>query len=145
MCFHQKASQQLQVGVELEINCRIQESTGAIAYQVDLPKADLIFRGMIEHVAASFRLFILSLIRLHSYTILFLRSFFRSFVCTFIFEAYFYYIHYIYCIIGTIDTNWTVGAVLEKKLQPLPFTFALSGMINHSKPQFRLGCGLIIG
>ncbi|XP_026667240.1 mitochondrial import receptor subunit TOM40 homolog 1-like isoform X1 [Ceratina calcarata] len=90
LCFHQKASQQLQVGVELEINCRIQESTGAIAYQIDLPKADLIFRG-------------------------------------------------------TVDTNWTVGAVLEKKLQPLPFTFALSGMMNHSKQQFRLGCGLIIG
>lgn len=29
----------------MEINCRIQESTGAIAYQIDLPKADLIFRG----------------------------------------------------------------------------------------------------
>ncbi|CAL7942815.1 unnamed protein product [Xylocopa violacea] len=90
LCFHQKASEQLQVGVELEINCRIQESTGTIAYQIDLPKADLIYRG-------------------------------------------------------SVDTNWTVGAVLEKKLQPLPFTFALSGMINHSKQQFKLGCGLIIG
>ncbi|XP_076752938.1 mitochondrial import receptor subunit TOM40 homolog 1 [Xylocopa sonorina] len=90
LCFHQKASQQLQVGVELEINSRIQEATGTIAYQIDLPKADLIYRG-------------------------------------------------------SVDTNWTVGAVLEKKLQPLPFTFALSGMINHSKQQFRLGCGLIIG
>ena len=48
LCFHQKASQQLQVGVELEINSRIQESTGAIAYQVDLPKADLIFRGTVD-------------------------------------------------------------------------------------------------
>ncbi|XP_034186142.1 mitochondrial import receptor subunit TOM40 homolog 1 [Osmia lignaria lignaria] len=90
LCFHQRASPQLQVGVELEINSRIQESTGTIAYQVDLPKADLIFRG-------------------------------------------------------SVDTNWTVGAVLEKKLQPLPFSFALSGMMNHSKQQFRLGCGLIIG
>lgn len=139
MCFHQKASQQLQVGVELEINCRIQESTGAIAYQVDLPKADLVFRGMIEHVAASSRLFILSLIRC-SFITFFIRLFVRSFL-----KRIFYYIHYIYYVIGTIDTNWTVGAVLEKKLQPLPFTFALSGMINHSKPQFRLGCGLIIG
>lgn len=48
-------------------------------------------------------------------------------------------------IAGSVDTNWTVGAVLEKKLQPLPFSFALSGMMNHSKQQFRLGCGLIIG
>ncbi|XP_076282134.1 mitochondrial import receptor subunit TOM40 homolog 1 [Lasioglossum baleicum] len=90
LCFHQRASQQLQVGAELEINSRIQEATGTIAYQVDLPKADLVFRG-------------------------------------------------------SVDTNWTVGAVLEKKLQPLPFSFALSGMMNHSKQHFRLGCGLIIG
>ncbi|KAK2575173.1 hypothetical protein KPH14_002575 [Odynerus spinipes] len=90
VCFHQKASQNLQIGVELEINARLQESTGTIAYQVDLPKADLLFRG-------------------------------------------------------SVDTNWAVGAVLEKKLQPLPFSFALSGMLNHSKQQFRLGCGLIIG
>lgn len=48
VCFHQKASQNLQVGVELEINARIQESTGTIAYQVDLPKADLLFRGTIH-------------------------------------------------------------------------------------------------
>ncbi|EFN71901.1 Mitochondrial import receptor subunit TOM40-like protein [Camponotus floridanus] len=90
LCFHQRASQQLQVGVELEINARMQESTATIAYQVDLPKADLVFKG-------------------------------------------------------SVDTTWTVGAVLEKRLQPLPFSFALSGVINHSKQQFRLGCGLIIG
>jgi len=34
------------VGVELEINARMQESTATIAYQVDLPKADLVFKGM---------------------------------------------------------------------------------------------------
>ncbi|XP_046416943.1 mitochondrial import receptor subunit TOM40 homolog 1 [Neodiprion fabricii] len=90
LCFHQKASQQLQVGVELEVNSRMQESIATIAYQIDLPKADLVFRG-------------------------------------------------------SVDSNWTVGAVLEKKLQPLPFSFALSGMLNHNKHQFRLGCGLIIG
>ncbi|EZA58298.1 hypothetical protein DMN91_005998 [Ooceraea biroi] len=90
VCFHQRASQQLQVGVELEINTRMQESAATIAYQVDLPKADLVFKG-------------------------------------------------------SVDTTWTVGAVLEKRLQPLPFSFALSGVLNHSKQQFRLGCGLIIG
>ncbi|KAG7199538.1 hypothetical protein KM043_014149 [Ampulex compressa] len=90
LCFHQKASPQLQFGVELEVSSRIQESTATIAYQIDLPKADLVFRG-------------------------------------------------------SVDTNWSVGAVLEKKLQPLPFSFALSGIMNHSKQQFRLGCGLIIG
>jgi len=46
----------------------------------------------------------------------------------------------------SIDTNWTVGAVLEKKLSPgLPFTLALSGMLNLVKHQARVGIGLILG
>lgn len=90
LCYYQKASEQLQIGVELETSFRMQESTATIGYQVDLPKADLVFRGM-------------------------------------------------------ADTNWNVAAVLEKKLQPLPFTFALCGLMNHQKNSFRLGVGLIIG
>jgi hypothetical protein len=44
------------------------------------------------------------------------------------------------------DTNWTVGAVVEKKLsKQLPFTLALSGMLNHVKAQGKFGIGLIIG
>lgn len=46
---------------------------------------------------------------------------------------------------GHIDSNWSVGAVLEKKLNPLPFTLALSGLMTHTKGQFRLGVGIIIG
>ncbi|KHJ87366.1 eukaryotic porin [Oesophagostomum dentatum] len=35
---------------------------------------------------------------------------------------------------ASIDTNWSVGGVFEKKLsQQLPFTLALSGLFNHSK------------
>jgi len=44
-----------------------------------------------------------------------------------------------------IDSNWTVGSTLEKKLSPLPFTLALSGMLNHTKSQSRFGIGLIVG
>lgn len=90
LCYWQRCSEQVQFGCELETNLRMQEAVGSVGYQVDLPKADLVFRGM-------------------------------------------------------VDSNWTVGAILEKKLQPMPFTFALSGMLNHPKSQFRLGCGLIIG
>lgn len=90
ICYYRKASEQLQIGIELETSLRMQEAIGTIGYQVDLPKADLVFRGM-------------------------------------------------------IDTNWNVGAVMEKKLQPLPFTFALSGLLNHQKTQFKLGVGMIIG
>ena len=46
---------------------------------------------------------------------------------------------------GALDSNWTVKAVLEKKLLPVPFTLALCGMINHPKNQFQMGCGLIVG
>ncbi|KAI4470991.1 mitochondrial import receptor subunit tom40 [Holotrichia oblita] len=90
LCYYQKASKQLQLGVELEANHRMQEAVTSIGYQVDLPKSDVVFKG---HV----------------------------------------------------DSNWSVGAVLEKKLNPLPFTLALSGLMNHMKGQFRLGVGIIIG
>ncbi|XP_017768009.1 PREDICTED: mitochondrial import receptor subunit TOM40 homolog 1-like [Nicrophorus vespilloides] len=90
LCYYQRASKQLQIGVELEANHRMQEAVASIGYEVDLPKSDVLFKG---HV----------------------------------------------------DSNWTVGAVLEKKLNPLPFTLALSGLMNHTKGQFRLGVGIIIG
>lgn len=90
LCYYRKASEQLQLGIEVETNFRSQEAVSTIGYQIDLPKADVVFRGM-------------------------------------------------------LDTNWNVAAVLEKKLQPLPFTFALSGLLNHSKNQFKLGVGMIIG
>ncbi|XP_037902743.1 mitochondrial import receptor subunit TOM40 homolog 1-like [Hermetia illucens] len=76
ICYYQKASEQLQVGVEFETSFRLQESVASVGYQVDLPKADLVFRGM-------------------------------------------------------VDSNWNVSGVLEKRLQPLPFSFALSGRLNH--------------
>lgn len=45
ICYYQKASDQLQIGAEFETNFRMQEATATIGYQVDLPKADLVFRG----------------------------------------------------------------------------------------------------
>ncbi|CAG4985180.1 unnamed protein product [Colias eurytheme] len=90
VCYFKQASEQLQVVAEMDTSFRGMESTGTIGYQVTIPKAELVFRGM-------------------------------------------------------VDSNWNIGAVLEKKLQPLPFTFALSGMANQAKQQFKFGCGLIIG
>uniref|UniRef100_A0A069DSL0 Putative mitochondrial import receptor subunit tom40 isoform 1 n=1 Tax=Panstrongylus megistus TaxID=65343 RepID=A0A069DSL0_9HEMI len=90
VCYYQKASEQLQLGVELETNFRMQEAVASIGYQIDIPKADLIFKGM-------------------------------------------------------LDTNWNVGATLDKKLVPMPFSLTLSGMLNHQKNQFRLGLGFVIG
>ncbi|GIX78813.1 mitochondrial import receptor subunit TOM40 homolog 1 [Caerostris extrusa] len=90
VCYYRKENDNIQVGVEVETNLRLGESLCTLGYQIDLPKANMVFRGM-------------------------------------------------------IDTNWTVGAVLEKKLHPLPFTLGLSGMINHTKNQSRFGISLMIG
>lgn len=48
---------------------------------------------------------------------------------------------------ASVDTNWTVGAVLERKLYGpnAPFTLAISGLINHTKAQGRFGVGLLVG
>ncbi|XP_052850050.1 mitochondrial import receptor subunit TOM40 homolog 1 [Drosophila gunungcola] len=48
VCYYQKASDQLQIGVEVETSLRMQESVATLAYQIDLPKADLVFRGGID-------------------------------------------------------------------------------------------------
>ncbi|XP_078672983.1 mitochondrial import receptor subunit TOM40 homolog [Branchiostoma floridae x Branchiostoma belcheri] len=88
--YYHQGNEYVQVGVEFEANLRAQESAVSLGYQLDVPKANMVFRGM-------------------------------------------------------LDSNWTVAAVLEKKLQPLPFTFMLSGMLNHTKNQARFGFGLLIG
>uniref|UniRef100_A0A914W0M2 Mitochondrial import receptor subunit TOM40 homolog n=1 Tax=Plectus sambesii TaxID=2011161 RepID=A0A914W0M2_9BILA len=47
---------------------------------------------------------------------------------------------------ASADTNWTVGGVFEKRLhQNMPFTLALSGMLNHVKAVGKFGIGLIVG
>lgn len=89
LCLYQYASEQLQFGVELETNVRLQESVASIGYQIDIPRSEFVFKGL-------------------------------------------------------VDTNGNVGAVLEKKILPLPFTFALSGLINHNKNNFKLGVAFII-
>lgn len=46
---------------------------------------------------------------------------------------------------GTVDSNWVVGATLEKKLIPLPLTLALGAFLNHRKNKFQCGFGITIG
>lgn len=48
LCYYQKASKQLQLGVELEANHRMQEAVTSIGYQVDLPKSDVVFKGKVN-------------------------------------------------------------------------------------------------
>ena len=90
--YYKKLHENFQAGCELETNLMMGESTATLGYQIDVPKADLTFRG-------------------------------------------------------SVDSNWQVGAVLEKKLQPLPLTLTMSGAIDHGskKPGYRFGCGLVLG
>ncbi|KAH8252258.1 hypothetical protein KR038_000532 [Drosophila bunnanda] len=47
-CYYQKANDELQIGVELQTSLRLQDSVATLAYQIDLPKADLVFKGAID-------------------------------------------------------------------------------------------------
>lgn len=88
--YYHKANEQLQVGVEFEASARMQDTSMTFGYQLDVPKANLLFKG-------------------------------------------------------SVDSNWVVGATLEKKLLPLPLTLALCSFLNHTKNKFQCGFGITIG
>ncbi|KAG7278775.1 hypothetical protein CRUP_019081 [Coryphaenoides rupestris] len=88
--YYHKANDQLQVGVEFEASTRMQDTSASFGYQLDVPKANLLFKG-------------------------------------------------------SVDSNWVVGATLEKKLLPLPLTLALCSFLNHRKNKFQCGFGVTIG
>ncbi|XP_076864106.1 mitochondrial import receptor subunit TOM40B [Brachyhypopomus gauderio] len=88
--YYHKANDQLQVGVEFEGSARMQDTSVTFGYQLDFPKANLLFKG-------------------------------------------------------SIDSNWVVGASLEKKLLPLPLSLALCSFLNHRKNKFQCGFGVTIG
>ncbi|XP_064204721.1 mitochondrial import receptor subunit TOM40 homolog [Anguilla rostrata] len=88
--YYHKANDQLQVGVEFEASTRMQDTSVSFGYQLDVPKANLLFKG-------------------------------------------------------SLDSNWVVGATLEKKLIPLPLSLALGAFLNHRKNKFQCGFGITIG
>nr|XP_021401767.1 mitochondrial import receptor subunit TOM40B isoform X2 [Lonchura striata domestica] len=87
--YYHRANEQVQVGVELEANPRLQESSFAFGYQLNLPRANAVFRGL-------------------------------------------------------LDSSWSVGGVLEKRLPPLPVTLALGAFLNHRRNRFHCGFGLTV-
>ena len=46
---------------------------------------------------------------------------------------------------GKIDSKWTVGALIEKRLDPLPAHMLISGQINHQTNETKFGVGFMIG
>ncbi|KAM9513254.1 mitochondrial import receptor subunit TOM40 homolog [Salvelinus alpinus] len=88
--YYHRANDQLQLGVEFEGSMRTQETAVSFGYQLDLPKANLLFKG-------------------------------------------------------SVDSNWVVGAVLEKKLLPLPLSLALGAFLNQKKNTFQCGVNVTVG
>lgn len=109
---------QVQVGVELEANTRLQETTFAFGYQLNLPRANVVFRGgpgplwwLLSPAVPS---------RWHSAVPALSPA-------------------------GLLDSNWSVGGVLEKKLPPLPVTLALGAFLNHWRNRFHCGFSVTVG
>ncbi|OQV13227.1 Mitochondrial import receptor subunit TOM40-like protein 1 [Hypsibius exemplaris] len=90
LSYYQKCSEQLQVGVDMDTSLRTGESVGSLGYSIEIPRANVTFRG-------------------------------------------------------SVDSNWSVGAVLERRLFPLPASLAMSALLNHKKGASQFGIGLMIG
>uniref|UniRef100_H3CD25 Translocase of outer mitochondrial membrane 40 homolog, like n=1 Tax=Tetraodon nigroviridis TaxID=99883 RepID=H3CD25_TETNG len=88
--YYHQANEQLQLGVEFEASTRMQDTSVSLGYQLDVPKANLQFKG-------------------------------------------------------SLDSNWVVGATLEKRLLPLPLSLLLCTFLNHRKNQFQCGFGVTVG
>ncbi|XP_072831845.1 mitochondrial import receptor subunit TOM40B-like [Vicugna pacos] len=46
---------------------------------------------------------------------------------------------------GLVDSNWCVGAVLERKMPPLPVTLALGAFLNNWRNRFHCGFSITVG
>lgn len=46
---------------------------------------------------------------------------------------------------GQLDSNWSLAAIMEKKLAPMPLSLQLSAWGNHVKSSYRFGIGLMLG
>uniref|UniRef100_A0A3P9AGB8 Translocase of outer mitochondrial membrane 40 homolog (yeast) n=2 Tax=Esox lucius TaxID=8010 RepID=A0A3P9AGB8_ESOLU len=88
--YYHRANDQLQLGVEFEGSTQTRETAVSFGYQLDLAKANLLFKG-------------------------------------------------------SVDSNLVMGAVLEKKLQPLPLSLALGAFLNQKKNTFQCGFNVTVG
>ncbi|XP_072887136.1 mitochondrial import receptor subunit TOM40B-like isoform X13 [Hemitrygon akajei] len=82
--YYHQANDQVQVGVGFEASTQTQDTTFSFGYQLDIPKANMVFRG-------------------------------------------------------SLDSNWVVGGLLEKRLAPLPLTLTLGAFIDHLRNKLQYG------
>ena len=52
LCYYHQVQENLQMGVELEGSLRTQEATTTFGYQLELPQANLAFRGKLAHIVS---------------------------------------------------------------------------------------------
>lgn len=116
------------------MDLRARESRAAFGYQLEVPKANMTFKGKLIEMLGDFDgKLVVACFAGHRY-LDHLVSLSKCLILTVLVSS------------GSVDTNWEVSGVMEKRLQPLPFTFLLSGHMIHAKsPNFKLGCGLFIG
>lgn len=46
---------------------------------------------------------------------------------------------------GCINSKWTVGTLIEKRLDPLPASVLISGQLNHTTDEAMFGIGFTVG
>lgn len=114
--------------MELEANTRLQDTTFSFGYHLTLPQANMVFRGE-GHWGNAGR---------HGGprgSPLLLRCLSPSPV------------NHLVRVLppGLVDSNWCVGAVLEKKMPPLPVTLALGAFLNHWRNRSHCGFSVTVG
>lgn len=115
---------QIQVGVEFEASTRTQETTTSFGYQMELPEANMVFRGKTGLCTLSVR-------KTDTHqpwnTWNLLRD---SVLCL--------------CA-GMINSRCIIGGVLEKRLVPLPATLIMGAFVNHRGDKLQVGLGINVG
>lgn len=136
VCIHQ-----IQVGVEFEASTRTQETTTSFGYQMELPEANMVFRGK-----TSSALCLWERIRQSSTdtqatscgTVL-------IFKCNLPLMKHSVITLLLCLFAGMINSRCIIGGVLEKRLVPLPATLIMGAFVNHRGDKLQVGLGINVG
>lgn len=50
-----------------------------------------------------------------------------------------------FCFKGSLNSRWSIGVLIEKRLDPLPAQLLLSGQLSHRNDESKFGVGLMVG
>lgn len=126
---------QVQVGVEFEANTRLQDTTFSFGYHLTLPQANMVFKGEDDGTTLGAVVGWGADRGRGRSPLLLPTPFSKPGYLTWPASP----------AAGVVDSNWCVGAVLEKKMPPLPVTLALGAFLNHWRNRFHCGFGVTVG